>query len=445
MPNALTGTPGPSETAGLVLEVLAALSAFFVAALLLLNTDHASRYLLGPVRVLARRTRSSKYRFEKAIFSSKENYKDTAKVLNITYLETLVSAIMDTLTVPEIVGIQRDEKDFEFYLLLDCSEVIEFAEFDVIRVPIVTFCKMLLSRLDKLELSESMCFVADASAGLGPIILTKCLNASTDVAVLTPMWMAALAFIIEQDKSTAESLDIILKALCKMEVKRVKDLEQIPKSRTVLFNLPGQAVVPVLLPALQRIFPCQRHIFVYDACESSVNRSLALASKEEYNLYCPASTQAAIGSSMAKNVTNYSKRLTELPEAIANSVVSWMASVDTYLILKANEKKNEYSPFVLRLEYLLAQSEGNEISNVCLRKVMEFVMGSGSRPLLEETLKSSRSTLRSVREGQPNSEFVDTVVLSESSKVAIKRCVSCHQGIQFGDSILIGSFKPTNN
>jgi len=117
---------------------------------------------------------------------------------------------------------------------------------------------------------------ADASAGLGPTLLTKCLQASTDVAILTPTWMIVLAWLIKKNSVSNENIDKVVFSLCRMEVKRVKDLKQITNSQTVVFNLPGQAVVPALLPVLQRVFPYERHLFVYDVYRMSVARSVAL-------------------------------------------------------------------------------------------------------------------------------------------------------------------------
>ena len=87
--------------------------------------------------------------------------------------------------------------------------------------------------------------------------------------------MVSLALVIETNSVQAARIDKALFALCRMEARRHKD--QIKDSRTVVFNLPGQAVVPALLPVLQRVFPCERHVFVYDGCAASTSRAMASA------------------------------------------------------------------------------------------------------------------------------------------------------------------------
>jgi len=424
-------------------------AAVAIATSFLYNADAASRRFLGADELLARRTRRSRIRYDRMVDSLKKSEK-VGKVLNDRDVEELVLNVMETtIEAAIILDIQQDSKDFELYLVLDCSKI---SKWGIVRVPLNLFCKLLSMQFERVVSSESMCFVADASAGLGPTLLTKCLQASTDVAILTPTWMIALAYLIEKNSVSNENIDKVVFALCRMEVKRVKDLKQITNSRTVVFNLPGQAAVPALLPVLQRVFPCERHLFVYDVCRMSVARSVALAknTKEKSILQRPESMQTSLGSSMTKCLRNYAKELANLPETIANSVVSWMASVDIFLAMKDNEKENDYLPFVLRLGYLVGRTEGIgnsnvDLSDLCLANVLQFVTGSRSRSLPEHSFKAALDVLRSATKDHVRGIAADADLLSESDVISIEACVFCHKSILIGDKTLLDSVKPAKD
>ena len=266
---------------------------------------------------------------------------------------------------PQIIGIHQDKLSLDYYLILNCVGHEEYGDMGILRLPIVEFCTRLAKKFERIVSSVALCFIADASANLGPALLKNVLQASTDVAILTPGWMGTLALLIESNVIPTDKVDKILFALCRMEARKQKD--NVKVSRTVVFNFPGQAFVPALLPVAQRVFPCERHLFVYDGCCSSVARSLEKALSKSYNsenqedsyiLFTNESTRVTIGSSLDKTLRHYKSKLAKLPEDIANSVSSWVGSVDTFLRMKDYEDVNEYLPFVLRLGFLLGRTEG---------------------------------------------------------------------------------------
>ena len=98
--------------------------------------------------------------------------------------------------------------------------------------------------------------------------------------ISNPSWMTTLALLISKKNLhniTAENFERIIFALCRLEAWRVRT--SIGASRTVLFSLPGQACVPLLLPLVQKVFVHERHVFVYDGCCHSVETGTSLRKK----------------------------------------------------------------------------------------------------------------------------------------------------------------------
>ena len=285
------------------------------------------------------------------MLSSLDKYHDATKLENEEHLDKFIESLtVPGSMTPEIIGIHQDKSSLEYYVILNCIGHEDYGDIEILRLPLVKFCVRFAKKLERIVSSTAMCFIADASANLGPTILRNVLHSSTDVAVLAPEWMATLSLLIESHIIPSEKIDKIIFSLCRMESRR--EQENVKVSKTVVFNIPGQAFVPALLPALQRTFPCERHLFVYDGCCSAVSRSILLSRS------MGVSTRLSIGSSIEKILRNYKPKLAELSDDIANSVHSWIGSVDTFSKLKDNEDQNEYLPFVLRLGFLLGRTEG---------------------------------------------------------------------------------------
>ena len=255
---------------------------------------------------------------------------------------------------------------------------------------------------------------------------------------------------------TPQQFERIIFSLCRLDAWRVRSA--IGTSRTVLFALPGQACVPLLLPLIQKVFVHERHVFVYDGCCHSVEMGMALrnqygssyrqiAPKEEWEQV--SATPKVISATFPMAPLRY---IRELPEALAklngiqaSIVEAWMASVDTFLDMKSKEKKNFYTPFVCRMGFLMARSgigngNGNDISELALKNVLQYITGSRSRVLPSAVMDAALQSLYDVR-----AKFTDAVKkskLSPKESVLIEKCVFTHKSILIGEKTLIDTVQP---
>jgi hypothetical protein len=125
--------------------------------------------------------------------------------------------------------------------------------------------------------STTLCFVADASGGLGIDILNTILSSQTannDCLVLNqPLWIYTLAIYIHQNPHflTNKNEDKIVKLisfLARLEERRLR--KDIGSAQTLIIFLPTQSTTAPLLHLLHKTFPSHRHLFVYNgACAST--------------------------------------------------------------------------------------------------------------------------------------------------------------------------------
>ena len=88
------------------------------------------------------------------------------------------------------------------------------------------------------------------------------------------MTSLSLLIVKKVQRISTQQYERIIFALCRLDAWRVRD--SIGTSRTVLFSLPGQSCIPILLPLIQKVFVHDRHVFVYDGCCPSVEYGMAL-------------------------------------------------------------------------------------------------------------------------------------------------------------------------
>jgi hypothetical protein len=272
--------------------------------------------------------------------------------------------------------------------------------------------------------------------------------------------LAKLSTNLKCINNTSDTLENILFALCRLESWRVR--KQIGSNRTVVITLPGQSCTAPLLPTLQKVFPCERHVFIYDGCFDSVKRGL-YAKKRKYNEEQQQSQQSlggtiptlraiSVGTPIIplSSIHNLDKMLASLPYDQADIVESWMSSVDTFLSLKNNEKKSGYVPFVCRLGFLMGQTGrlGNgtvDQSDLALSNLMEYITGSKSRKLSYSTEKAM-SCLIAVRDDTlKEMESTKYPKLTEDEKKMIEACVFAHKGILIGDKTLLDTVQPNKD
>eukprot|EP00984_Skeletonema_dohrnii_P003126 scaffold1041_cov93-Skeletonema_dohrnii-CCMP3373.AAC.13 len=297
-----------------------------------------------------------------------------------------------------------------------------------VRVPLFAFCERLANAFKEQMTSTALCFVADASSGMGAEMLTDIVkDCNYGVATISnPAWMTTLALIVSKNTQniTTQQFETIIFALCRLDAFRVR--ESVGVSRTVLFTLPGQACVPQLLPLIQKYGSSYRQ----------------KASKEEWELVSetPTTISATVPIAPLRHI-----RARALPDALANlnnsqaSIVeAWMASIDKFLDMKSREKKISYAPFVCRVGVLMKRSVignevGSDVSELALKNVLEFISGSNSRAIPEEVFEAAQSSLKRKRsefEGiQSNNKLSpDEKTLIEKSvcnQSCLGKCISC--------------------
>jgi len=395
-------------------------------------------------------------------------------------IDQLVVDILDAKkATPVIVAMEQDLEDerntneYHLYLafppstenLEDVSTPAKPGLFRRVRVPLVAFCEKLAKAFEGQMTSTTLCFVADASCGLGSEILTNVVkDCGHGVATISnPCWMTALSLLLSKKHTcsiTPEQFERIAFSLCRLEAHRVRS--SIGKtSRTVVFTLPGQACTPLLLPLVQKVFVHERHVFVYDGCCHSVEMGLALRKKygssyrqkpEKEEWECVSATPQVISATFPMAPLKHNKELTETLSKLkgdqASIVEAWMASVDTFLDMKAKEKKNFYTPFVCRMGFLMARSgigngDGTDKSGLALKNVLQYITGSRSRALSEEVINKA---LKSLKENRIKSEeAVKEFKLDNPGKILIEKCVFAHKGILIGEKTLIDTVQPKDD
>lgn len=271
--------------------------------------------------------------------------------------------------------------------------------------------------------------------------------------------MTTLALILSNNTQniTPTQFETIIFALCRLDAFRVR--ESVGVSRTVLFALPGQSCVPLLLPLVQKVFVHERHLFVYDGCCHSVEYGLGLikkygssyrqqASKEEWALVSetPGVTSAVYPMAPLRHNRALPETLAKLNSSQASIVEAWMASVDVFLDMKAKEKKNFYTPFVCRLGFLMKRSgigngDGSDLSELALKNVLEFITGSKSRALPNKVMDSAKTSLKRKREDAEKDRFASNKLTSDERTLA-EKCVFTHKSILIGEKTLLDTVQP---
>ena len=246
--------------------------------------------------------------------------------------------------------------------------------------------------------------------------------------------MTTLALQIQQNKIT--NIDNILFGLCRLHAWKVR--KDVGDARTVVFTLPGQSCTASLVPHLQKSFPCERHVFVYDGCIDSVSRGLR--SRGNVHVTTPI---AQVDLAFYK----YDELLAVLPSDKADIVEAWMSSVDGFLKLKHSEKKSGYVPFVCRLGFLMSQvgKLGNgkmDQSELALTNVLQYMTGSRSRVLKEEVLDAAKKVLVDICDAELKAAKKTKGNLTEVERGFIEECAFAHKGILIENKTLMDTVQP---
>ncbi|KAL7459606.1 hypothetical protein ACHAWC_011462 [Mediolabrus comicus] len=478
----------------LVIYGTSGLVAMGLSTIIALQLDAVSRLFLSPKSLLAKRRREYKYALEqgneytalmirqhvgggKGLYLPKTESIVWEKISKTDSegMTELISGMLDSeKATPVIVAIEQDIEDDnnpnEYYLFLafppesksaGVSTPVAATVYRRVRVPLISFCDKLAEAFRKQMTSTALCFTADANCGLGTDMLTGVVK-DCDHGVATianPAWMTTLALIVSNNTQniTTTQFETIIFALCRLDAFRVR--ESVGVSRTVLFALPGQSCVPLLLPLVQKVFVHERHLFVYDGCCHSVEYGLGLikkygssyrqkASKEEWALVSetPGVTSAVYPMAPLRHNRALPETLAKLNSSQASIVEAWMASVNVFLDMKAKEKKNFYTPFVCRLGFLMKRSgigngDGSDLSELALKNVLEFITGSKSRALPDKVMDSAKTSLKRKRE-DAEKEFFASNKLTSDERTLVEKCVFTHKSILIGEKTLLDTVQP---
>jgi len=251
----------------------------------------------------------------------------------------------------------------------------------------------------------------------------------------------------------------------------ISTYERTGTSRTVVFTLPGQSVTPALLPLLYKSFPHERHVFAYDTCFESVARGLMLRNTtvKLSGMMLPSGNGGAAGDSLIvdgalrmpswvtssapisqlKSIRKLGDALADLPGDQASIVEAWMASIDAFLKLKEEERTNNYTPFVCRMGLImgrtglgnLASDKVEELNELALVNLLQYITGSRSRPLKNDTVLAAKKALEEAKskcadDSKPFKQF------SLDEKKLLEACCFLHHGILIGDKTLMDTVQP---
>lgn len=373
----------------------------------------------------------------------------------------------DQCAPPIIVGISRDltiAKN-QWYVFLAYPDMTSLQSDGIgkryrrrVQVPIVEFCEELAKQFERKITSVALCFVADASSSLSSKlfvnILRECRKEFEIPTVQEPAWMFTMALLMRKKSISPEICEKILYSLCRLESYRYELAGMIGKRhRTVAFILPGMGCTKVILPVLQKLFPCERHIFAYDGCISSVHRSLFLNNGGAKNDELPVTaTPRGVSSSvplapLMKDLPSIPTLLSKLDNKTAGVVEAWMSSVDTLICLKDNERSNMYTPFVCRMEYLfmsdskIDSKQLEERRQLALANVLQYLTGSRSRALDEITMDAAWSVFTDIKK-EYDSNVPRYAEVNQALRIAIEDTVFLHKMILLGDKTLPDTVQP---
>ena len=400
----------------------AGVAAMSLIALTFLQSDACSRSILSADSLAQKRRSEYDYRWTQALEKAKLQFQyflsrgvsqssEDEALLRTTILaedlemkelvDKILSKTNPTDTRPVRIGKDKKLSSTEFFLW-----IISTGSGGLFQVPLKRFTALLGKAFERQITSTTFCFVSDASANAASETVVGLVKATkSSVHVLEqPLWMATLAAILEQNLLASNTAETIFFSLCRLEA-------QISKESTFLITLPGQATLSLLLPLAQKVFPDDRHVFSYTGCVRTVQ--YATQFRQSYpRARVPESIEEALRFDNPVNVSTpiyrtlyksanvmkpFRKCLATLPLKTADIVETWMGAVDAFLMLKENDKKNGYLPYVFKLDYLQSGSlEKEKDAYWCVVSLLQFVTGSRTRAkdLTEQQIDAAVSWLK---------------------------------------------------
>ena len=331
------------------------------------------------------------------------------------------SKVLSGLRVMRIGKDETIEASKEHFVwLVDCKNTSTSSSTcsQLYQLPLTPFVTALADKFEEQITTTTFTFVADASAQTASHVIAELIKSiqkqqqqqqqqqqNNVLIVERPFWMVCLAALMEQRIYSNTTLERAIFALCRLEAMQ----QQQPSASTVLVILPGQAVVPQLLPLLQSVFPDDRHVFCYTGCINTTRAALMARRKQRTNKTKIPSTwdealsfddsivyTTPLSVQQFHKSTNlmlpYAKAVAALPLTQADTVETWMAAVDAYFVMKEDERRNGYLPYVCKIDYLWSGSTKDQ--HWALRSLLQYVTGSRSREFPAEQLQAAKVWLK---------------------------------------------------
>jgi hypothetical protein len=481
-----------SDAPNLFFPLIATSAAVAVGGLALLQTDKVSRMILDPVQLNTKRRGEYRYNWKKSgdkvklqldyfFAGGPQKYDDDPEIVmkNTEYvskendLNALVQKIVDkkaTTSTFYTLKIDKDPHDptEEFYLYI-VQEQQSSNDRVLFQVPLIKFGMKLAQAFEDQLTTTTLCFVADASAGKATNMLESLVKESkAGVAVVSePFWMVQIAKLAEASIVASSKIRKLVFALCRLDAWSVR--QEVGDAKTVMFTLPGQAVVATLLPLVQSAFPEERHVFAYDGCVASVKRGVyaeLVHNKSELftNLepiirgMCkdpvrvttplPSNSPLSHDISLGGSGGALERSLAQVPLQQARNVETWISSVDAYFKLKNEEANNGYLPYCFKLAFLTDDPVGNfeygTDSYWSLHSFMQYVTGCQGRAMQEGVIDAAKEWIKdyNLALAAEQTTIEKSVTLSEHERNMIENCCFQHKQILIGNKTLQDTVLP---
>jgi hypothetical protein len=473
-------------TATIAASAVAAVGVFSLTAL---QSDACSRLVLTPQQLQAKRGKEYQYTWQQAAVKTDLQLQycwaggvsqfdaETEHIMTDIFLtEPEILEFIEQTLIPAAhemvvgrIGLMEEGQSKEYYLWF---YHMNKSTSRIYQVPLGLFGRLLAAKLERSVTRTTFCFVADASSGAAVTTLVDLVDAaaktSTVLTIREPVWMVVLARLVEQRLLAAETLDRTVFALARLEALKVQTSQD-----TVIITVP-QAIVPVMLPVLQRVFPDDRHVFGYTGCIPSVQTALhrravapravvpdhmsqAVRFTNPVAITTPMSSTSTHTLSKSTNImmTPFAKALQALPVRIADVTETWMAAVDAFFNLKEDETKNGYLPYVFRLDYIIGNQKTTVGDGVVVdatsdcywsaMSLLQFVTGSRSRQVTSETTDAVLSWLRDIHNANGKAKAAaaaESVPISARHQTSIENCVFQHKLILIASKTLKDTVQP---
>lgn len=428
------------------------IAAIGALSLAILQTDAFSRQFLSTERLQSKRTATFVYKWRSALSAAPTDDNDDSQYFLLTLLTTaeeidsFVKEIISGSKKVTIGKIALDERiqSREYFLWLydDNDDNNDHPQSNhCTQVPLALFGEVLANAMDRVFSSTTFCFVADVAAGQISKVLPQMIP-EADYAT-NPLWLTMLSVVMQRGVYRQEKMERILYALCRLSSHSMNGQKKKKKMDTFVITY-ATALVPTLLPLLQSVFPDDRHVFAYAGCVQTVELALNLSTTKQppsspFVFTDPVAYTTPLTRDLLKATSAMpplSATLQNLGITEAQIVETWMGAVNAFFLLKEEEKKNGYLPYVLKMEYLWTP-QSQDVRHWTTRSLIQYVTGSRSRgEISSERLDAAFAHLQDYQPPPPCSPAVVK---------KIENCVFQHKLILIANKTLQDTVQPSEH